>query len=373
MKVLLLGEHYSNNLGDALISECFQTFLSKRNIDYQLVDLSGKTQILPGNNLIVQENTIYQLVKQKLRDLKCVQVIISIKLAKRIVQQLRYVEKENTIAIYDGGSLFMDYFAAKHFYINKYLSKCNIEVYYCGCGLGKIDINLNKAFLKKALNFSNVKNIFLRDSVSTFNQQHRKKASQTYDIALLVSDYIRPSSKNKKIGIGFISLNENFDKNYISNVYKFIEDLEKDEINWEIFTNGDFADYRLAIDFFYSTNFKFGSLSVRPNTPEELVSIVTSYDRILTARLHSAIIAYSYQIPTMCVCWSDKISEFYKIIGKEDLVLQSNFYRQDLYSELLNVNYGEYDKERLDTLKNYLSCIIDGILNKEGVCGDGER
>lgn len=277
MKVLLLGEHYSNNLGDALISECFQTFLSQRNIDYQLVDLSGKTQILPGNNLIVQENTIYQLVKQKLRDLKCVQVIISIKLAKRIVQQLRYVEKENTIAIYDGGSLFMDYFAAKHFYINKYLSKCNIEVYYCGCGLGKIDINLNKAFLKKALNFSNVKNIFLRDSVSTFNQQHRKKASQTYDIALLVSDYIRPSSKNKKIGIGFISLNENFDKNYISNVYKFIEDLEKDEINWEIFTNGDFADYRLAIDFFYSTNFKFGSLSVRPNTPEELVSIVTSY------------------------------------------------------------------------------------------------
>ena len=214
MKLLLLGEHYSDNLGDAIISRCFRNFLLGRSIDFDCLDLSGRKKankekdIFSNKDEIHKRRNIRYLILKKYDFLHYHYSII--KTMKYVKQSIpKFVQYD--AAIYIGGSVLINYFAFTIFYINNILNKKNIPVYFYGCGTGKLKKNTEKKMLIQALNLPNVKEIYLRDSIRFVNNNYMKNgklAKKTYDIALTTQDIFENSKKRYEVGLGYISLDE---------------------------------------------------------------------------------------------------------------------------------------------------------------------
>ena len=362
MKIILIGEHYSSNLGDAVISTCFQSFLIENNLKYELLDLSGRKGFQQSLSSVDASK-----LKKKIKENRFLKTAINIFHSYKLFSKYKINKcDEETIAIYDGGSLFMDYFAPRQYFLNRVLYRNSVCVNYLGCGMGKIDSLINKCLLYRAVNFKNVKTILLRDSVELFYRTFRKEAKPTEDIALLSSVYFNRSIQNKSqkiIGIGFICLHKKFNEKFSDFILSLIEELEEKKIEWQIFTNGAPEDYYFAKCFYESYTFKYGSLAKKPERTQDLINNITSYDRLVTCRLHSAIIAYSYQIPAMAIIWSSKIEEFYRKIGHEELLIYSNFNHHNVTSKILSCSYTQRDEEQLQGMQRKIVSKLYSLLN----------
>lgn len=356
MRILVIGEHFSNNLGDGIISECFCYILQKYNIEYTLLDISGRMQ--PQSQELHSECVEYNLknrIKNRLgQNIFLIYARNIVKLGKLRKYYLDILKDDFDIAMYDGGSIFMGYFAMRMLMLNTMLSKKNTRIYYHACGMGKFDFLIDKIILKKAISLRNIKEISLRDSHDLFVNSFRRDVINTADVGLLSSIVYKKYQTHSSvdiIGIGCINLTEDFNKCYYNSVRNLIIDLEKRELQWELFTNGAPEDYKKMIIFYNELQkmglSKFGSFSKKSNKTNELIETITKYKRIISCRLHSAIVAYSFFIPTFAIGWSAKISHFYKMINHEDFVLSPYFDSNYIIDKLLQIEYNEIDKNKL--------------------------
>ena len=206
-----------------------------------------------------------------------------------------------------------------------------------------------------------------------FERTFERSGIETRDIGLIASNVygLKKNNKNYVIGIGCIDLSEQFNSNYYNSLKNLIIIFEKKQLHWELFSNGGNKDSIMKLDFYENLRLegltKFGSISTIPQNTNELVSIILKYSRIITCRLHSAIIAYSYQIPAFVVDWSEKISYFYMTINHPEYLLDSIFDADEVIDNLLAAKYGEFDLETLNRLqKEAQNNILDilGIRNK---------
>ena len=58
------------------------------------------------------------------------------------------------------------------------------------------------------------------------------------------------------------------------------------------------------------------------NTPEQLLTKISSYDAVVSCRLHPSIIAFSANVPSVGLVWNNKVKAFYESIGYADRVLE---------------------------------------------------
>ena len=58
------------------------------------------------------------------------------------------------------------------------------------------------------------------------------------------------------------------------------------------------------------------------NTPEQLLTKISSYDAVVSCRLHPSIIAFSANVPSVGLVWNNKVKTFYESIGYADRVLE---------------------------------------------------
>lgn len=102
---------------------------------------------------------------------------------------------------------------------------------------------------------------------------------------------------------------------------KLVDWIMQSGKNVRIFTNGDEEDYKFASQFakILPTEVAFER---RPTRPIELVSIIASYDAVVSFRLHSLIVAASYNIPTIGFVWDEKVREFFEIINRDEYVFE---------------------------------------------------
>lgn len=354
MKILLVGEHYSDNYGDGIISICFQEIIKKRNIDYELLDLSGKqywsTNAVDTAN--IGKKVRNDFVRSYVRNLR--NIVAS---KSRVKDFFTDNPADYSAVIYDGGSLFMSYFAPMHYYINKECQKRNIPIFYNACGFGKMDYQIDSFLLKRAISCDCVKYISIRDSIPSIQKLFRKKCIKTVDVGILVSRfYNRKKAASDKMGIGYMWVDPIFNDKFEKSIESLIDYFEEAGIKWELFTNGNGMDYAHMHLFFDNYQNRkdvvYGSVAPIPNNPYELVDTILTYSKILTCRLHSAIVSYSYLIPSFCVDWSDKIRSFYSVIGHEEQVLIPTFDGQYIAKKMISLEYSASDAVRLGELQN---------------------
>lgn len=327
MKVLLIGEIYSINLGDPLLCESVEKLIREKYPDAEIVrlDMSGKVNFqdvycrkdgflnyrgkMDKARLYVNLLSNRALRKAFSRERFCYTAMWS-----ALCTTLR--EHQFDLAVFAGGSLFMDYFAAPIYLIVKRLSRAHIKTIFHACGMGALG-DAEKFLLRKAFMEKNVVHISLRDSNSRFRSLFptQAKVIETYDTALGCSRYYAPAEKKiAQYGVGLI-----YKEEYFEEQVKLIRMLLQSQINWKAFTNGNVADMDAARRILQKAGIEQSKIERylvrRPTTSEELVKTVTQFEHILSFRMHSQIVALSFGIPCYGIAWEPKVSELFSKLG----------------------------------------------------------
>ena len=238
--------------------------------------------------------------------------------------------KKSNIVFFAGGGLIGNSYLDFYKYVKEILDLCtnfNIPVYFSSIGINNMDDGSNEINnnLQKLLNSPCIKKIAVRENKDFFEKYSNKiKISEVCDPAVWVRYVYNIIPKyNDVVGInvvrGGLFKDNNVDwkfKDEINYLISLKEMLEKENINYVFYTNGSFLD-NVALRHIvkkYDIDKNHYKLI---NTSKELVEMVSNFKFVCSIRMHSAIISYSFGIPSINIMWNEKIKHFYKNIKRE--------------------------------------------------------
>ena len=239
--------------------------------------------------------------------------------------------KNSDLVVFGGGGMLKYYsqaFWASDWCILNYCHKKNIPVYFNAIGIeGYDDNNFTSRLIKKMLRKTNIAGITTRDDIDSLNKFLPNNQNKVVgDPALFSKELYGSAEKKDIVGIntiraGIFNVN-GFDTNeddVIDFYCAMIERLDKDNIKWQLFTNGVKSDYKIAEAILKKINVnKTDEILVpRPEQTMELIQTISKYSGVIAGRMHAIIIATSYGIPTVGQIWNEKIKWFSRHIGAE--------------------------------------------------------
>ena len=303
-KVLLIGVTSSDNLGDSLISLLTYRIMKDKGMDVEIANI----ETMPFFYKLLRKFRV-PLNYQKIADME-------------LTQKLR---KSNSIIVFAGGQMFFNYFVPYLTRIKECADKTNTPIIFNSCGFGPLSKDATSE-LAQILNGKIVKQITVRDSLEKAISL-TKKAFFIPDVAICTNIYYTNSGDvNQKIGLGVIdtdayNINHPDEKitkiQYLEIMFGVVTELSKTNRKIELFTTGIERDQKMAIglqEYCMAKGVKI-YVAKRPKNVEQLLKTITSYQSIVSSRLHSLIIAYSYGIPSIGLSWDSKVDYFFEIIG----------------------------------------------------------
>lgn len=293
---ILIVWYADDNFGDNLIKICFEQLLKV---------------VLKNLNINSNEYSI-----------NCMHL-------KRIDHEL---VKRQDIIFFAGGGLFglsylnfFDYLDE----ITKIAEEWNIPVIFSSMGINNMDATKEtEDKLRNILKRECIVDISVRENLELFKGYTE---NQNFDIQLVADPAtwtryvyrkeIEEVRREQVIGInvvrgGLFKDNKKDWKlkdeiNYLNELRQL---LDKSSVKYKFFTNGSFLDNNALKYFAKESNIPIEQL-VFPNSTQDLVKTIASFDFVVGIRMHSSIISYSMGIPCINLIWNDKIPLFYKNIN----------------------------------------------------------
>lgn len=356
MQILLIGERFSENLGDAVICETVKNIIqsSINDAEIDMFDISGRINYnkyySEGNINSIYTRFFWKIYGEvlKYKNPPFYNLYLSdIQRYRRTIAlfEAEYKKKKYDLAIFAGGALFMDYFSGLIFYLVKTLCKQKCPIVFHACGMGTLS---RESIILLKNTFSNhlVKAISLRDSFSRFKSLFdvNGRIMETYDTALACSKYYnRSNRKIAEFGIGLINIKE-FYEDQKELIYRFY----RSNYSWKIFTNGGPWDYNFACSILRDVGIDDSEFSKylvdRPLNAQELIYDITSFKQIVSYRMHSQIVALSFLMPCYGFEWDHKVKSLFKKMNLDIFCFRPNEVKQCLKSI-------ENNKSTLDNLK----------------------
>ena len=326
MRVLLVGDYHSRNLGDQLLCRAVEKIVVQAYEGVEIVpfDMSGKT----GYDTYYEITNYSWLQRWYCRisyraPFLCRRfallraVSTDLERHVRVMNKLEEVLTENVIdlAVFAGGSIFMDYFAAIINIIVKRLAKKKVPIMFHACGMSILSTESVK-LIQKALKCQNVKWISLRDSYDKFCQTFKTRAvvKETNDTALYSSMYyVCSDKKHAEYGVGIMDLPEYYEAQ--KKIVQWFRDSKK---TWKLFTNGTMSDKLVTQKLIKELSISEDHIAEYPVNPNEFIKTVTSFEKIVSFRMHTQIVAAAFGIPVYGMIWNEKVREVFRKIGFED-------------------------------------------------------
>lgn len=324
MKILLVGEYYSENLGDPLLCQTVERLIAREYPDALIVpfDLTGR--ISPTEYYQPKTAPLLDRVTQWAYDRFLYYRRAAIlraydkdkERARRVWYSLGELQRKHhfDLVIFAGGSVFMDYFAGMINLIIRRFALSRTKVIFHACGISALDEDAIY-LLGQVLRSKKVVSVSLRDSYERFRELFPVKAKvvKTYDTALNSSLlYEGAMRKTVSVGIGLI------DRCYDQQLSVIRYFMNRD-ISWKAFTNGSHYDWEYAAKLLIDAGIPEEKLpeylEKRPETVQELVHMVTGYEKIIAFRMHCQIVGASFGIPSFGFAWDPKVTEFYEKLG----------------------------------------------------------
>ena len=105
-------------------------------------------------------------------------------------------------------------------------------------------------------------------------------------------------------------------------------------------------------------------IATRPQIPKELVKIISQYNSIISFRLHSHIIAYSLEIPSIAIAWDNKVNFFFKDIGYSERCKRIDSDPEEIVLNLLESMKKPYiSKQKIKQMNHTLDTLINAVDN----------
>ena len=369
-KLLIIGEKYSSNLGDGIICENVNNFFKQKCIT-EFCDLSAKSfynsniQNKQEVNIIILKFKYYLKKGFGLINFK----INRIKNNKKLKETYNfYISKIDDFKpdyiLFAGGQMFSSAFCNQINFIVKYADSKKIPVLFNACGIGKFLCKKDEKLISDALNSKNVKYISVRDNYNKVcSLANSKKVFSTNDTAIYTSKFVKKNNKSSiKFGVGIMLCHNYSIKKQINFWKNLLLYLKSINANWQVFCNGNEEDYLFAKYILKICNINDeNAITTKPVIPTELIEIITKYDYIITTRLHSTIVSYSYNIPSISIKWDKKVEEFYEKIGSKDKCF--NFDElEKIKSEIADFHNYHYDEKIRKQIEKNINCNIENII-----------
>lgn len=320
-RVLLLTNRDSDNVGDQVIEAC----------DISLIETIMK------NLDIKKEN--YEIVS------RAASMISQAYIKKRDPKLLKTAEfliKDSDIVIFGGAPMFnylYQVFYERTAVTLELAKKYNKPVIFSAIGIESYDeANAKCQRLKETLNFDCVKQITTRDdfdALQKFKENENMIIKKVSDPAVFCSkvfeNHLVPKKGRKKVGIfvlranGFKDNKINFSRTDAAKLWKELaRELKNKGYDYELLTSGHFGDEAYLDWLIRKHGFNEKNCVFNINSPEQLIGKISSYDAVVSCRLHPSIISYSLDVPSVGVVWNTKVNGFYNSIGCEDRVVDIN-------------------------------------------------
>ena len=216
------------------------------------------------------------------------------------------------------------------------------------------------------LNNSTVKCITIRDDYETLKTRYVTNdsiiISKVGDSALWIPECygIRKREPGEIIGINL--LREGMFKDYgyynitVSQQYELYEDiirvLEKKGYQWKLFCNGVDMDYKFGLNLLRRTGNSSDKIERIPESTADYIKQLAGYRGVIAGRMHTAIAAYSLDIPMAAFAWGIKIHHFAETAGVTEYVAEGdNITGDGLVLRLERAMKYGYDKQKRNELK----------------------
>ncbi|EHH1255935.1 polysaccharide pyruvyl transferase family protein, partial [Vibrio parahaemolyticus] len=185
--------------------------------------------------------------------------------------------------------------------------------------------NYKCRLLKESLNHSAIKMVTTRDDLSLLNDGYIEngyiKTAQVADSAVFSSEVYGIQKKSRDVvGLGLVRariFKDNgidLDRTQVIELYaSLISELEARGQSYQLFTNGLKSDVDILEDL--ETYLGKQLNVIEPQTPRELVELISTFKCTIAARLHACIISYSLTVPVVGLVWNNKVKMFGGCIG----------------------------------------------------------
>lgn len=286
---------------------------------------------------VIADNTSYLLKQiQHLMPLRRME-IIPYNILSRDLSQISYVDA----IIFAGGGIIKYKYEKYHEILPEILEVAqdkNIPVYFNSVGVEGYNGDDERCQrLKKAINYPCVKGFGIRDDYALFCEKYIEnslaRVTPLFDPAVFCKNTYKNIVTQKKsdyIGLGiareglFID-NEipSIDRAFLMDFWKnLVTELESRGMKWKIFTNGAKMDEKFAEEILDYIG--HGEKVPTPLGSQELVSNIRQFRAVIACRLHSNIIAYSLEIPSIGLVWNDKLTLWGEKIGYPERFLRAD-------------------------------------------------
>lgn len=343
-RVAIAGEIFSANMGDRAIHGCL-LFLVKfldSTIETISIDISGRVLGTRGSTGLdlKQRTALISAVPGFRLPVKILKIAHhQINRTQGQFEKLRKELETADLLLIGGGQLLMDdalNFPLKLSSLTRQARSLDLPYHFSACGVGKAWSRLGGGMLSRSL--GEAQSITLRDHLS----QERLavlapgvKSTVTFDPAIWAASVYPVQAVNQsgaRIGLGVLNSSEGnlhlprnrrLSKSAWTNMWiDLLEQLAADHQPVEIFTTGSPADFvfaRKLFDVVQRKGWQKVSLAPIPDSPEMLVASLNNYSVVAAARLHAAVLANAYGIPSVGLAWDQKVKAYYAETGRSEL------------------------------------------------------
>lgn len=336
-RAAMLGLFTDRNFGDPLICRTVGNLFSQQfgyQIEWTRCDLRHAFIFLPrnaGNRMLKYRSEICEVLAQKLLPSYFYNQRI-----KRLAQAYGQMLDGCRFGVIAGGGII--HYRHHNYWqnISAFILACskrNIPVAINAVGIEDHDANDRKCrILTNYLHYSNVRSVTTRDDISSLSFYMNGSGAVTDKIIDPVifcaeQEGICRNSKSDIIGIGLIKKTIFSDYRVDCSHRRLVEfysgvirQLESEGIQYRLFTNGLDEDTNLLQEIEEALGGRRLTVS-EPKTASELISIIAGFKGIITARMHSCIIAYSLGIPAVALVWNAKLKYWGMNINKPECYL----------------------------------------------------
>lgn len=347
-RILLVGEHYSENLGDGILCQCTDYLIKKyfkSEVLVEYLDLSGRKYFnkKPNqNNILLKWKNLQYFILEKIGLMNFYKSYRKKKKVNKLKSNVKNVDYD--VIIIAGGQLIGGNFINKiervfEFYPNV------VKVFNSVGGNGSIISE--KFFSEDRIKKNNIRGVTFRDSEINLSNIYCDK---TFDTAILCNKVFSGGTKAQSeiVGLGIMKAQNFSEYQQLLFWKKLIKILKYNNKNFKLFTNGDPNDYDFAKKVLNDNNLNKKFLIDRPIYPHELIKDIIQFKSIVSFRMHSHVIAYSYGIPSIAVKWDQKIESFFKKNNYSERIIDICEKETVIYDKLIKA---ESEKNNLEQLK----------------------
>lgn len=305
---------------------------SRSKIKILLVQITNKN----FGDSVIADNTRFLLKKSFPLWRKKAYDILDYSIGLEDVGQVKYVDA----VVFAGGGLVK--FRQEQLYrqvadLVTEAQRYHVPVFFNSVGVEGYDALDERCIqLKDAINQSCVKGISVRDDLQMLLENYitnkEIRIKEVYDPAIWSEKTYRGIKCDKVckvvgLGVARETLFEDYginkvDRDFLLRFWKeLVEQLEKRNIQWMIFTNGLDADERFADEVLAYIG--HGQKLPKPIDQMQLIRNIKMFQGMIACRMHSNIIAYALEIPSVGLVWNNKMTFWGEKIGYPKRFVQS--------------------------------------------------